>query len=35
MGERARQRVLERYDLHRVCLPRQRALVLCAGSQSD
>jgi glycosyltransferase involved in cell wall biosynthesis len=28
MGERARQRVLERYDLHSVCLPRQRALVL-------
>lgn len=28
MGERARQRILERFDLHDVCLPRQRAVVL-------
>jgi len=28
MGERARQRVLERFELHDVCLPQQQALVL-------
>jgi glycosyltransferase involved in cell wall biosynthesis len=28
MGERARLRVLERYDLTTVCLPRQREMVL-------
>jgi hypothetical protein len=32
MGERARQRVLQRYDLHGVCLPWQRANVLAAGT---
>ena len=34
MGERARQRVLERYDLHSVCLPRQRELVLNAVART-
>jgi glycosyltransferase involved in cell wall biosynthesis len=32
MGERARQRVLERYDLTTVCLPRQRKLLLDAAN---
>jgi glycosyltransferase involved in cell wall biosynthesis len=28
LGEQARRTVIERYDLHSVCLPRQRALIL-------
>jgi hypothetical protein len=31
MGERARQRVLERFELHDVCLPLQRALATTGG----
>lgn len=36
MGQRARQRVLQRYDLKTLCLPRQRRLVLgaCGGDRA-